>query len=125
MAESTTSLWLTRYCSFTQAFVKSGERVRERRYINHHVLYLDEGAKETWETFIIISGGRHRVDRQGAYGEGMQCQTPRMLNAECRMQDASRCLRQTCMVMWVRKVRLVHGDRGYLGFWAWLLLGGA
>lgn len=80
----------------------------ERRYINHHVLYLDEGAKETWGTFIIISEGRHREDQWGHMGRGMQCLTNAQ-NAERRMQDASQGLRQTRMVMWVRKVWHVHG----------------
>lgn len=82
-----------------------GVKFGKGRYINHHVLYLDEGAKETWETFIIISS-RHQEDRE--YGEGDA--VPNAQNAECRMR--LRCLRQVCMVKWMRKVWHVHGIWG-------------
>ncbi|KAG9967326.1 hypothetical protein KCU61_g279, partial [Aureobasidium melanogenum] len=80
-------LYVTRstLCCFCADADATGERVRIRigrgRYINHHVLYLDEGANETWETFIIISS-RHREDR--GYGEGDA--VPNAQNAECRMR---------------------------------------
>ncbi|KAH0357234.1 hypothetical protein KCU81_g325, partial [Aureobasidium melanogenum] len=86
-----------------------GVRFGKGRYINHHVLYLDEGAKETWETFIIISS-RHQEDRE--YGEGDT--VPNAQNAECRMR--LRCLRQVCMVKWMRKSDLLK--RASFSCWA-------
>ena len=88
------------------------------------MLYLDEGAKETWETFIIISEGRHREDQRGHMGRGdavPNAQSAEHRNAGCVSMSSSD----------------MHGDdvgeegtacawdRGYMGFWAWLLLGGA
>lgn len=78
------------------------------------MLYLDEGAKETWETFIIISEGRHREDQWGHMGRGMQC-LANAQNAERRMQDASRRLRQTCMDVGEEGTACAW-DRGYMGF---------